>query len=222
MIRRCWLAVAGLAFALALSAGCGPIFRSAQTVDLAVRKAELALMPNRLEYTVYQPSHRVALATLDVLKAELAEVEVHDIELSQDGNFNPPDGKKLEPGDVKIPDDYPAFWVDGLSSTGPVLVNCRSIDFEGQTRDGKAVVASVRLEIVGSDQRTVVGAQVGRRGDTKPTKDLIDKIAERIQNPGSAPGSAEERAALNAAFAPRPGKDDKKFLADGDIRIKKK
>jgi hypothetical protein len=222
MIRRCLLAVAGLSLSLALSAGCGPILRSAEKVDVVLRKAEMALMPNRLEYTVYQPSHRVALATLDVLKAELAKVEIHDIELSQDNHFNPPDGKKPGPGDVRIPDDYPAFWIDGLSPIGPVLVNCRSVDFEGQTKDGMAVVASVRLEIVATDQRTVVSVQVGRRGDTKPTEALIDKISAKVLEPTYKPGSPEERAALNAAFAPRLGTDEEKFLDDGDIRIKKK
>ena len=219
MIRRCLLAVAGLA--LVLSAGCGPMFRSAHKVDAALQKAELAWMPNRLDYTVYQPSHRVALATLDVLKADLAEVKVHDIELSRDNRYNTPDGKMPKPVEVRIPDDYPAFWMDGLDPDGPVLVNCRSVDFEGRTKAGEAVVASVRLEIMGSDQRTIVSVQVGRRGDSKATKDLIDKISERVLGPKLKPGSPEEQASLNIVFGHEPGKEELKVLDSGDLRIRK-
>ena len=51
-----------------------------------------------------------------MLKAELAEVKVLDIELTRDDQFDKPDGKMPKPGDVKIPDDYPAFWFDGLTN----------------------------------------------------------------------------------------------------------
>ncbi len=221
MIRRCLLAVAGLPLALALSAGCGPVFRTAQKVDAVLGKAELAWMPNRLEYTVYQPSHRVALATFETLKAELAEVKVGDFELSRDNRYNTPEGKMPKPGDVRIPVEYPAFWMDGLDAAGSVLVNCRSVDFSGKTKDGEAVVASVRLEIVGSDQRTVVSVQVGRRGDPKATKDLIGKISERVHEPKLKPGSPEEQASLNIVFGHRPGEDDLKVLGSGDLLIRK-
>jgi hypothetical protein len=222
MIRRCLLTVAGLALAPALSAGCGPILRTAVKVDAVLQKAELAWMPNRLNYTVYQPSQRVALATMDLLKEELAEVKVLDIEVSRDDRYNTPEGKMPKPGEVRIPDEYPAFWMDGLDSDGPVLVNCRSVDFEGKTKAGEAVEVSVRLEIMGPDQRTVVSVQVGRRGDPKATKELIDKISERVHAPKLQPGSPEEQASLNIVFGHRPGKDELKVLASGDLLISKK
>jgi hypothetical protein len=223
MFRRSLLAVAGLAMALGLAAGCGPIFRSTQKVEAALQKAELALMPNRLDYTVYQPPHRVALATYEVIKAEFVEVKVRDIDLTLDDHFNTPDGKMPKPGEAKIPDDYPACWLDGLNPTGPVIVNFRSCEFEGKTKDGQWVEAVVRLEIMGSDMRSVVSAQVGRMGDQKATKSLIDKICIRIREPRTKPGSPEELTALNDAFAPKPGKDEKKLVdaKAGEYQVRK-
>ena len=219
MFRRCLLAVAGLA--LGLVAGCGPVFRSAQKIEAALVKAEWAMMPNRLDYTVYQPSHRVALATSEVLKAELAEVKIRNVELTQDKHFDTPEGKTPEPDSVVIPDGYPAFWLEGLPiSKSPILVNCRLVEFAGKTKDGQKVHASVRLEIVGSDQRTVVSVQVGGRGDARGSKSLIEKISERVRNPSTRPGSPEERAALKAAFDPGP-KGDVDFSAEtGEITIR--
>ena len=219
MFRRCLLAVAGLA--LGLVAGCGPIFRSADRIQTVQRKVESALMPNRLDYTVYQPSHRVALAASEALKHELAEVKILNIELTQDKHFDTPEGKTPEPGSVVIPDDYPAFWLDGLSiSKSPILANCRLVEFAGKTKDGRKVDASVRLEIVDSDRRTVVSVQVGGRGDARGSKVLIDKISARVQNPSTRPGSPEERAALKAAFDPGPKSDVDFSAATGEITIK--
>ena len=184
-------------------------------------KVESALMPNRLDYTVYQPSHRVALATSEVLKAELAEVKIRKVELTRDRNFDTPEGKTPEPGSVVIPDDHPACWLEGLpNSKGPMLVNCQLVAFEGKTKDGRKVDVAVRLEIVGSDQRTVVSVQVGGQGDASGSKDLIDKIAERVQNPSTRPGSPEERAALKAAFDPGRRADIDFSEATGEITIR--
>jgi hypothetical protein len=219
MFRRCLLAVAGLA--LGLVAGCGPIVRSAWKIERGLLKVESALMPNRLDYTVYQPTHRVALATSEALKVELAEVKIRNVELTQDKHFDTPEGKTPVPGSVVIPDDYSACWLEGLPiSKSPILVNCRLVAFAGKTKDGQRVDVSVRLEIVGSDQRTVVSVQVGGHGDSTGSKNLIDKISERVQNPSTRPGSPEERAALKAAFAPGP-KGDVDFSAPtGEIRIR--
>jgi hypothetical protein len=219
MFRRCLLAVAVLAFGLV--AGCGPIFRSAWKLETALQKVEMAWMPNRLDYTVYQPSHRVALATSEVLKAELAEVKIRNVELTQDKHFDTPEGKTPVPGSVVIPDDYPACWLEGLPiSKSPILVNCRLVSFAGKTKDGQRVDALVRLEIIGSDQRTVVSVQVGGHGDAKGSKNLIDKISERIQNPSTRPGSPEERAALKAAFDVGPKGDIDFSAATGEITIR--
>jgi hypothetical protein len=183
-------------------------------------RVESAWMPNRLDYTVYQPSHRVVLATAETLKAELAEVKIRNVVLTQDKHFDTPEGKPPVMGSVKIPDDYPACWVEGLPiSPSPTLVNCRHVEFAGKTKDGKRVDAAVRLEIVGSDLRTVVSVQVGGHGDSSGSKDLIDKISDRVQNPSTRPGSPEERAALKAAFVPGPKGDVDFDTTTGEIAI---
>jgi hypothetical protein len=213
MIRRCLLAVAGLS--LALAAGCGSMM-------LAAQEGEPVWLLHRLNWTVYHPSHQVALATLEVLKeAKLDGVRIVADELTLDKRFNTPDGKVPKPGAVRIPEDYPAFWLDGLDDQ-PVIVNCRFCSIEGKTKDGKMVYAVVRLEIVGkSEQHTVVSVQVGRKGDEKLTKSLIDKISNRVLEPQLKPGSPEERAALNEAFKPRPGTEDRMLIAKGELRVRK-
>jgi hypothetical protein len=213
MIRRCLLAVAGLT--LALAAGCGSMM-------LAAREGEPVWLLHRLNWTVYQPSHRVALATLQVLKeSDLTDVKIVADELTLDNRYNTPDGKVPKPGDIKIPDEYPAFWLDGFDDH-PRIVNCRFCSLEGKTKDGKMVYAVVRLEIVGkSEQHTVVSVQVGRKGDEKLTKSLIDKISSRVLEPKIIPGSPEERTALNDAFKPRPGTEDRMTIAAGELRVRK-
>jgi hypothetical protein len=213
MIRRCLLAVAGLS--LALAAGCGSMM-------LAAREGEPVWLLHRLNWTVYQPSHRVALAALEVLKeAKLTDVRIASDELTLDTHFNTPDGKVPKPAAVRIPEDYPAFWLDGFDDH-PMIVNCRFCSIEGKTKEGKMVYAVVRLEIVGkSEQHTVVSVQVGRKGDEKLTKSLIDKISNRVLEPKIQPGSPEERAALNDAFKPRPGTDDRMVIARGELRVRK-
>jgi hypothetical protein len=217
MFRRC--SVAGLV--LGLVVGCGPVIRTAQRIDTARTKAEWALMPNRLDYTVNQPSHRVALATFEALKAELAEVKIRNVELTVDKNFDTPEGKAPVMGETAIPNDHPAFWLEGLPNTkGPMLVNCWKVAFAGKTKDGQKVDALVRLEVVSSDRRTVVSVQVGGRGDATGSKNLIDRISERIQNPSVHPGSPEERAALKAAFDPGPKGNVDFSEESGEITIK--
>ncbi len=208
MFRRCLLAIAGPA--LVLAAGCGPVVRTTWKVQAALARAELAWMPNRLDFTMHQPTHRVALAAFEVLKAELAEARIRDVELTRDGNYNTPEGKPPARGSVTIPDDYPAFWLEGLpGSPGPALVNCRLVTFSGKTKEGEKVEVEIRLEIAGSDHRTEGSVRVGGHGDVTKPRLLIDRITERVHNPSARPGSPEEAAALKAAFDPGPkGKVD--------------
>jgi len=213
MIRRCLIAVAGLSIALAT--GCGSMM-------LAAREGEPVWLIHRLNWTVYQPSHRVALATLEALKdSNLSDVRIVADEVTVDPRFNTAQGKAPRPEDVKIPEDYPAFWLDGLDDH-PLIINCRYCSFEAKTKDGKIVHAVVRLEIIGkSEQHTVVSVQVGRKGDEALTKSLIDKISGKVFEPKILPGSPEERTALNEAFKPRTGTDDKKLLLAGELRLRK-
>ncbi len=219
MLRRCLPAAVGLA--LGLAAGCGPFIRTSWKLERAIGKAEVALSPNRVDFTVYQPSHRVALATSEALHAELAEVKIVKVELIRDRNFDTPAGNPPELGSVIVPIDHPACWLEGLpNSKGPTLVNCQLVEFSGKTRDGQKVEVAIRLELVASDQRTVGTVQVGGHGDSRGSRALIDKISERVQNPSTRPGSPEERTALKVAFDPGPkGKID--FSAEtGEITIK--
>ncbi len=219
MFRRCVLAVAGLT--LGLLAGCGPVLRSAERIETALLKVEAAWMPNRLDCMIYHPSHRVALATAEVLKVELAEVKIRSVELTRDKNYDTPEGKTPAPDSVVIPSDYQAFWLECLPvSRSPILVNCRLVKFEGKAPDGQKVEAVVRLEVVGSDQRTVVSVQAGGHGDNRGSHYLLARINERMQNPSTRPGSPEERAALKAAFDPGPKGNVDYSAETGEITIR--
>lgn len=218
MDRRCLLALAGPA--LVVVAGCGPVVRSAWKVERAAQRVETALTPNRVDDMVYQPSHRVALATLEALRAELAEVKVRRVELTRDRHYDTPEGKPPAPGTVAIPGDAAVCWLDGLpDAAGPALVNCQLVAFAGKTKDGQKVDATVRLEVVGSDQRTVVSVQVGGRGDATGSRSLMDRIAAQLRSPATRPGSPEERAALRAAFIPASKGNVADSAASGEITI---
>jgi hypothetical protein len=205
MWRRCAIVVA--VAGLALMAGCGSMI-------LAVQEGEPIWLLHRVWRIVPEPSHQVALATLEVLKAELTDVKIVEEELSAEDRFNPPDGKPPKPDNVDIPVEYPAFWLDGLifNESGPGIYNCRFCAFEGKTKDGRMVDAVVRMESEGSEKHSVVSLQVGRKGDKEASKALLDKIADRAAHPTLAPGSHEERAALSAAFLPRPGTEARKLV----------
>lgn len=214
MLRRGVFAVAMLALGLGLAAGCGSLM-------VAIERHEPFWLPHRLDWTVYQPSHRVALATLETLKAELSEVKVTEERLSQDDRFDTPDGHSPKPGAIEIPADYPAFWVEGFVSE-PTIVNCRYFELEGKTKDGKRVDVVVRLEVIGkTEQHTVVSVQVGRKGDQAFSQDLIGKISDRVQQRAVKPGSPEERTALNAAFGPQLGDDRDLEPTTGEIRLRR-
>ena len=115
MVRRWWRAVAGLS--LVLVTGCGSLM-------IALERGEPIWLLHRVDYTVDVPSHRVALATLDVFKEELAEVQVDDIELTPDDRFKTPDGQPLQPGPI---------WTlthDVDAQVRYLLDNCRQRTYE--------------------------------------------------------------------------------------------
>lgn len=215
MLGRRSVVLAGLT--LGLVVGCGPVIRTKWKVERGLARAETALTPNKLDYTVYQPTHRVALATWETLKADLAEARVVRVELTRDHHFDTSEGKTPAPEAVTIPPGHHACWVESPAlAKEPILANCQLVSFEGKTKDGQAVEVEVRLEIVGSDQRTVAGVQVGGRGDSSNSRLLIARISERLVNLAPRPNSPEERAAVRTMFdlgpkarveAP-PGKDE--------------
>ena len=185
MMSRCLLAVVVLSVVAVI--GCGSM--------MLVQEGEPIWLMHRVSRDFPQPSHQVSLATYEVLKAELAKVEVDRDEMAQEDRFNTPDGKMPMPGEVKIPDEFPAFWIDGLS-TRPLIVSLRFCDFTGKDRRGRQVDAVVRIGVTEPKVGTRLSIQVGDRGDEAASKALLDKIAERVAHPTYPPGSPQERDAL--------------------------
>jgi hypothetical protein len=213
MIRRSLLAF--LVFSLVLITGCGMM--------MLAKEGEPVWLRSRVSRTFVEPSHRVALATLEVLKDELGSVKDGPVDvMTRDSNFDPPGGGSPKPSEVQIPDNYPAFWLDGLA-TGPTLVNYRVVSFSGKTLDGRPVEAVVRVGAQDRMTSSVVSIQVGRRGDEEISRNLLDKIADRVAHPTYKPGSPEESQALQTAFGPGLGEEEEmaKAVASGEPRIKK-
>ena len=210
MMRRCVIVTAVAAIVSVV--GCGRM--------MLVQYGEPVWLLHRVNRTFDQPSHRVALATYEVLKAELTSVGMVDEELTQDDRFDKPDGKTPAPGEIQIPDDAPAFWMKGLS-TGPIIVNLRSFELAGKDRLGRVVQVVVRIGLETPEPDSVVSIQVGERGDDRASNALIDKIAERLAHPTYKLGSAEERQALQALFLSEPGEADGKSKASREFRIRK-
>ena len=190
MSRRCLMAVLVVAACLP---GCG----------LGLRK--MAGGPRTgawTESTTYkEPPHRVALATLEAMRAELASADFatgRDSEFAVARDLMKPGMKIPRPGDP-VPPDYPAFWVDWTAKDDGHkernLVVLVQAHFEGQTRDGRPVQVHVKCDL-----ETVVTVQVGRHGDPKVGRLLGERISERLAHPLHPPGSPEEAETLRAFF----------------------
>jgi hypothetical protein len=209
MMRRCVIAIAVAAIVSAV--GCGRM--------LLVQYGEPVWLLHRVNRTFPQPSHRVALATYEVLKAELTKVGTVEEEMSQDNQFDGPDGKTPAPGEIQIPDNVPAFWMNGLGSS-PMIVNLRSLELAGRDHQGRLVQVVVRIGMETPEPDSVVSIQIGDKGDAKASEALLDKIAERLAHPTHKPGSAEERQALQTLFLSEPDKADGKSKASREFRIR--
>jgi Protein of unknown function (DUF3568) len=190
MSRRSLLAVL---VAVACSPGCG----------LAMRKmAGGPLLGAWTESTTHQePPHRVALATLEAMRAELASAdfaEGQDSQFSVASELMKPGMKIPKPGEP-LPPDYPAFWVDWKAKDDGHkernLVILLQAHFEGRTRDGRPVQVNILR-----DQLTIVTIRIGKHGDAKVGKALASRIDERLAHPLHPPGSPEEGATLRAFF----------------------
>jgi hypothetical protein len=213
MIRRCL--VASLLTVAVTVAGCG-------TMKLA-QNGEPVWLHHRVDRTFVEPSHRVALATFEVLNAEFSSVNVIAQELSQDSQFDRPDGTTPGPGEVAIPATLPAFWLDGVNPSRPVIVDFRYCTIAGKDREDRQVQVVVRSDPKSSNPGTVVSIQFGRRGDDAAGFALLAKIAERAALPDRPPGSLEERKALQDLFGPRPGEafEKAKAITSGELWMKK-
>ena len=189
MLRRSLLAVA-----VALMPGCGLAMKT-----MAERPHLFVWSESR---THPEPTHRVALATLEAMRAELASADFARDDGSQfavaSGLMQP--GMKIpKPGEA-VPPDYPAFWLDWTASNNGhrerQLVQLQLARFEGVTRDGRRVQVGVRKE----PESTQVMIQVDKHGDAKLGKALLDRIDDRLAHPLHPPGSSEEGETLRAFF----------------------
>jgi hypothetical protein len=190
MSRRCLIAVL---VAFACLPGCG----------LGLRKmvGEPRIGAWTESTTHKEPPHRVALATLEAMRAELASADFakgQDSEFAVARDLMRPGMKIPRPGEP-VPADYPAFWVDWTAKDDGHkqrnLVVLVQAHFEGQTRDGRPVQITVRRDV-----ETVVTVKVGKHGDPKLSRLLGERISERLAHPLHRPGSSEEAETLRAFF----------------------
>ncbi len=203
MPRWVWLAVAVLAVSFVGLPGCG----------LGVRRQvdrEPLLIPGVNTRTYPELSHRVALATLEAMREELASA---DFAKGKENAFAPAasDFKaRAKPGQKltelpkagqTLPPGFPYFWVEWSTKKGArkerQLVYLASCEFEGKTRSGEPVKASVK----NTPGETLVTMQVGQLADQVETRVLLDKIKERLAHPLHPPGSPEEAETFLAFFS---------------------
>jgi hypothetical protein len=187
MTRRGLLAVA-LVFG-SMIPGCGMATRRLDEQSLA--EATTAV------HTFDAPPHRVALATFEAMRAELATVD-----FAKDSEFAPvrppkrPDG--TTPKEGELPPDLPAFWLEWSAAGKPerALVRLTGAHFVGKAKDGRPIEVNV------TDHEGVIQAtiRVDKLGDRRFSIYLFSKIDDRLNHPSYPPGSAEEAAALQAFF----------------------
>ncbi len=196
-------AVAALAMAPVALPGCG----------LGVRRqldSEPILIPGVNTRSYPAAPHRVALATLEAMRAELASA---DFAKGKDNAFgsaqadlkaHTPPGQKppaLPRVGEPIPVDWPYFWVEwnvkNSAKKERQLVLLSSCQFEGKARNGDPVRASVKNE----NGQSVVTMQVGKMADQAAVRVLLEKIEDRLAHPLRPAGTVEEADTFVAFFS---------------------
>jgi hypothetical protein len=184
---RHWLIVL---LVLGSMAGCGMAMRKLQREELIAIESVSRSFP--------EPSHRVALATFEAMRAELASAE-----FARDSEFFPaPKLKKKDGSEPKegqpLPPNYPGLWVEWKSKGKAVtsLLTLGACHFTGKTPAGQAVAVEVHAQPEG----TVVTVHIDNSGDKSASKALLDRVADRLAHPSCPPGSPEEVATLKAFF----------------------
>ena len=143
-----------------------------------------------------KPTHRVAVAVDEAMRAELASVVPGNCKLSQDYSLMRPNGRPPTIDKFVIPEDYPAFWWDpGAPATAPMASTLYGMRFDGTTRDGRSVQVTVKNDPIGE------GSIVDCHGDVALARALELRIAYRLAHPKHKHESPEDRAALMAFFA---------------------
>jgi hypothetical protein len=185
-------------FAIAITiAVVGPV--SMPGCGLAVRKQDAESLAAFTTVNRFFPesSHRVALATFEAMRGELASAEfAKDSEFSSNPKLLKPGG--TQPREGELPPNFPAFWLEWKSKGQSIrgLVTLKACHYSGKTRDGRPVEVAVLLQPGGS----VVTVQVDKLGDRAVSQALLDKVAGRLAHPACSPGSLEEAATFKAFF----------------------
>ena len=145
------------------------------------------------------PTHRVAIATEAILKAELATCQRGGFETTTRPSFAMP------PGSVGVPaGGTPPIEVDDRFFTLPASVPSKMpqvmqlvlATFTGRTREGREVIVTIKPDPF------VEGCVVDFGGDARLAEILRPKIAEALAHPAHEPGSPEDDADLAALAGP--------------------
>ena len=180
--------------------GCS-IDKKMSDLQAKVSEGQPVWLLSRVSASYQIPSHRVAFAAYEEMKADLATIEIGDIEVSKDTHYYAKGTPVPKIDETKIPKDYPGFWYDLAdhdNGTVPTIVNLRQMDFSGKTLSGRGVQVWINMHESGME--TMLSIQVGTRGNEKVSKDFLDKISQRLTTPTYKPGSPEERVAFLAFF----------------------
>ena len=177
-------------FLVAVPVGCGLPTRKLQRAELIAMESVSRMYP--------VPSHRVALATFEAMRSELASAEfARDSEF-----FSGP--KPKNPGDPgpsagqPLPTNFPGVWVEYRAGGTKVdrLLTLGACHFVGKTRTGQAAT----VEVLNQPGGSTVTVHVDGDADRSVSKLLLDKVADRLAHPANPAGSPEEASTFKAFF----------------------
>jgi hypothetical protein len=186
MWRRCTIAVAVI---LGSMPGCGMAVRRADEETLAAATT--------LTRSFSESPHRVALATFETMRSELASAGfAKDSEFSPTPRLVKKDGTKPKEGE--LPPNSPAFWLEWKNNGQSFreLVSLRAAHFAGKASDGR----SVEVGVTAAPGETMLTIRFDKLGDRMFSQHLADRVANRLAHPDYTPGSLEEAAAIKAFF----------------------
>lgn len=187
MMRRSWLAAA---FLLGSMPGCGMAVRRLDEETLATATTAVR--------SFSESPHRVALATFEMMRAELASAEfAKDSEFGRGPSLNRRDGSKLKEGE--LPPNFPAFWLEWKGQDGKpsrALLSLKAAHFEGKMADGRPVEVGIAAQA----GETLLTIRIDKLGDRMFSQYLAEQVANRLNHPAYPPGSREEAAAFQAFF----------------------
>jgi hypothetical protein len=167
--------------ALGTMPGCGMAVRKLDAESLTAATTAVRSFP--------ESPHRVALATFEAIRGELASAE-----FAGNSEFAP----FPKPREGDLPANFPAFRLEWSTGGKPVraLVMLKSVRFEGKAKDGRPVEVGVAAQ----PGETLVTIHFDQLGDRMYSIYLFDQVARRLAHPTYPPGSAEEAAAFQAFF----------------------